>query len=137
MASDDRLKNLRTLQRFVHDTRLARRMTQRDVALRGGLSKGTVAYLESGSHTSMPGVTTLQRLAKGLGVQYAVLDRILRGLPTEPDPMTETTARLLDDISPNLRAVLLEYATWPENMRMAFETGMSGLLSGIRQAQRP
>jgi transcriptional regulator with XRE-family HTH domain len=70
MGIGERMKQLRA----------AADLTQQDVAQRGGLALSAVAQLEQGTATD-PRMTTLLRIAKGLGV---TLTELMDGVSEEP-----------------------------------------------------
>lgn len=91
MPKDD--ETLEALRLFIVTARKDRGLSQRDLAKRAGLSKGTIAAIEGSAQCSLPRQPTLQAIAKGLGVPYEHLDRIVRGLPVEPELSREALAQ--------------------------------------------
>jgi transcriptional regulator with XRE-family HTH domain len=57
---------------IVRRLRRQRQLTQEQLAARTGLSQGHVSHLENGERLN-PGMTTLKRLARALGVPVAEL----------------------------------------------------------------
>lgn len=90
------------LRAFIIKTRQERKLSQADVARRGGIPKGTLGAIEAGRY-SIPRQETLQGIAKGLGVPYEVLDRMARGIPPETPSLGSRRIdpeffRLVDDL---------------------------------------
>lgn len=90
MPKDD--ETLEALRLFIVTTRKDRGMSQRDLAKRAGISKGTISAIEGNTLNFVPKQVTLEAIAKGLGVPYERLDRIARGLPAEPELSREAMA---------------------------------------------
>lgn len=83
------------LRQFVIAERTRQRLSQREVAKRGGMSYGVLATLEAGKVPTIPRQTSLEKIAKGLGVPYEQLDRIARGLPPDDAAIDKATDDLL------------------------------------------
>lgn len=132
MGFMDHLDAFDRLRQFVIDTRKAARLTQRDVAKRGQLPLGTIGNIEAGSRSSIPRQETLKGLAKGLGVPYEVLDRIVRGVP-EATTEDNVLASLTLDLKPETKALLMSWLTMPENQRVAVEAGLTALIAALSQ----
>lgn len=127
MTTPDAIENLR---QFIVQTRHAKRLTQREVARRGGIPHGTLGSLESGRQ-NVPSQETIAGIAKGLGVPYSVLDRIARGLPPEADVSIADQVLLWAEDDPTIRALLMEAARLPADKQAAFAAGRSADI-GVR-----
>lgn len=89
--------DLKRLARFVEETRKQKGLSQPEVMRRGGPSDSWISSLELGSLPSEPKRSTLQKLAKGLGLP---LDDVLReaGLATgSPQETFERFERYLNE----------------------------------------
>lgn len=121
------------LRRYIIDRRMALGLSQRDVAKLGGFSAGTLGVFESGARPSIPRQETLSAFAKGLGVPYATLDRIARGLPPEPPPDDTVIVNLMADLSPDTKRLVMEWLTMNAEQRAALEAGLSALVAALRR----
>lgn len=128
MTTPDAIENLR---QFIVQTRHAKRLTQREVAKRGGIPHGTLGSLESG-RPNMPSQETIAGLAKGLGVPYSVLDRIARGLPPEIDVSIADQVLIWTEEDPDIRALLMEAARLPADRQPAFAAGLRALVEALK-----
>lgn len=128
---------LKALKDFIVDTRLGLRLSQPELAQRCGIPEGTIAAIESRTRWSMPRQPTLEAIAKGLGVPYATLDRIIRGKPHEADHKTVGLSNLLQDAPEAFKRDLLEYSVWPDDMRRAVEAVMHTAIESLRTIRRP
>ena len=130
----DNQKAFQRLQAFVIDTRKAAKLTQRDVAKRGGIPLGTIGNIEAGSRESIPRQDTLKGLAKGLGVPYEMLDRIIRGVIATPDD--EALAALTIELSPESKELLLAWVTMPDHLKRQVEAGLRALIAALGTASQ-
>ena len=74
------------LRRFVVAQRYKLGMTQAGLAARSGVSKPTISRLEQGTLESVPKITTLEKLARGLEVRFEDLESLIlkgEGLGTQ------------------------------------------------------
>jgi transcriptional regulator with XRE-family HTH domain len=106
----DKTGAFEALRQFVIAERTKRRLSQRDVAKLGGMSYGVLATLEAGKVPTIPKQGSLEKIAKGLGIPYQMLDRIARGLPPT-DPATDRRVDELmlawERLSPDHREIAL------------------------------
>jgi CheY-like chemotaxis protein/DNA-binding XRE family transcriptional regulator len=65
------------LRRFVVGQRYKLGMTQAGLASRSGVSKPTISRLEQGTLESVPKITTLEKLARGLEVRFEDLEALI------------------------------------------------------------
>jgi CheY-like chemotaxis protein/DNA-binding XRE family transcriptional regulator len=65
------------LRRFVVGQRYKLGMTQAGLASRSGVSKPTISRLEQGTLESVPKITTLEKLARGLEVRFEDLEGLI------------------------------------------------------------
>lgn len=137
MSDDTTRQRLKALKNFIVDTRTAKQISQRDLAELCGLPPGTISALESRLTWTVPRQETLEKLARGLGVPYATLDRIIRGKPHEADHKTTGLANLLQDAPEAFKQDLLEYSVWPDDMRRALEAVMHTAVESLRTIRRP
>lgn len=119
------------LRGFLVRTRHAKKLTQRDVAKRGGIPPGTVGSIEAGS-SSIPSQETMQGLAKGYGVPYSVLDRLARGLPPEPNVAIADLVLIWAEDDPQIRDLLMRAAALPPDRQAAFSAGLAALVAALQ-----
>lgn len=119
------------LRLFIIQTRHAKRLTQRDVAKRGGIPHGTIGSIESGKEV-IPTQETLAGIARGLGVPYQVLDRLARGLPQMPDMSVADLVTIWTEDDPEIRGLLIEAASLPPDRRDSFAAGLRALVAALR-----
>jgi transcriptional regulator with XRE-family HTH domain len=62
--------SLEKLANYVREVRKQKNLSQSDVAKRGGPSAGWIGGLEAGTLTTIPKQATLEKLARGLGVEF-------------------------------------------------------------------
>ena len=65
------------LRRFVVGQRYKLGMTQAGLASRSGVSKPTISRLEQGTLESVPKITTLEKLSRGLEVRFEDLESLI------------------------------------------------------------
>jgi CheY-like chemotaxis protein/DNA-binding XRE family transcriptional regulator len=65
------------LRRFVVGQRYKLAMTQAGLASRSGVSKPTISRLEQGTLESVPKITTLEKLSRGLEVRFEDLEGLI------------------------------------------------------------
>jgi len=83
-----------TLASMVSSRRAELALSLRVAAGRCGLSHSYLASIESGENVN-PTVEKLHGLARGLGLPYAQLDRLARGLPVDDAAIDQETDELL------------------------------------------
>lgn len=73
----DPITVLGRLRRFVTAQRYRLGLTQAGLAVRSGVSKPTISRLEQGTMESVPKLSTLEKLARGLEVRFDDLESLL------------------------------------------------------------
>jgi transcriptional regulator with XRE-family HTH domain len=125
------------LREFCIQRRHELRLSQEDVARKGGISSGTIATLEAGTRPSLPRQKTIEGLARGLDVPYWLLDRLVRGVPRETQIGEADLNVILSEADPMLRAMLVEIALAPEEKKTALKAALAAALAMTRPNQRP
>jgi transcriptional regulator with XRE-family HTH domain len=132
----DEIAAFEALRDFCIRRRLDLRLSQEEVARRGGISAGNIANLESGARPSLPRQKTIEGLARGLDVPYWLLDRLVRGIPEKEAIADADLNVILSETDPMLRAMLVEIALAPEEKKSGLKAALAAALAMTRQDGR-
>lgn len=120
------------LGRYIAEHRKRKGISQEELSKRSGVPRGTIAAIETGTVAEvMP--SNLQRLARGLGLPYAVLDRLNRGLPADLDATDTAIASMIADAPDELKRRLWEVLSLPQDQQQAALAGLTALLAALRR----